>query len=79
MYGFAVKLVSGKCVARYAENIIDVPDVTDDGETLYVFHGPDEFPITADMCNAARAWRAYWRETYAAAGKLCPRSSQLKK
>jgi hypothetical protein len=71
-YLVRVCLPSGELVTRCAENMIDLPDVTDDGETIAVLHHTDDFPFTADMCNLARAMRTYWRAEYAAAGPRYP-------
>lgn len=71
-YFIGVKLASGQVAARYAENIVNIPDVTDDGETICVLHPVDEFPITADFCNIARVNREYQRGAYAAAGSRYP-------
>jgi hypothetical protein len=71
-YLVGVKLPSGEFVHRRAENVSDLPYVTDDGETLRVVHDQDDFPFTADMCNSARAWRSHWR--HAAAGVPYPGS-----
>jgi hypothetical protein len=71
-YAVGVRLSTGEIAKRYCENIVDLPDVTDDGETLCVLYGADDFPITADFCNAARLHRAYWRKEYAAAGVRYP-------
>jgi hypothetical protein len=71
-YLVGVKLPSGEIVHRRAENISDLPYVTDDGETLRVVHDQDDFPFTADMCNSARTWRSHWRRIYAAAGAPYP-------
>ena len=71
-YLVGVKLPSGEIVQRQAENISDLPHVTDDGETLCVVHDQDDFPFTADMCNSRRTWRSHWRRIYAAAGAPYP-------
>ena len=71
-YAVGVRLPTGEIAKRYCENIVDLPDVTDDGETLCVLHGAGDYPISADFCNAARAKRAYWREIYSAGGACYP-------
>jgi hypothetical protein len=72
MYAVGIRILSGEIAKRYCKNIVDLPDITDDGETVCVVHGVDDYPITADMCNAARAMRSYWREAYAAGGARYP-------
>jgi hypothetical protein len=72
MYGVGIRISSGKIVKRFVENLVGLPDVTDDGETVCLIHDADDFPFTANMCNAARARRSYWRKTYAAAGMHYP-------
>jgi hypothetical protein len=71
-YYLGVRVESGEIAQRFAENIVGLPDVTDDGETICVLHHAEDYPITADICNAARAWRSYWRNAYAAAGSRYP-------
>jgi hypothetical protein len=71
-YFVGVRLPTGEIGKRYAENLVGLVDVTDDGDTVCVVHSTDDFPFTADMCNVARASREYWRRTYAAAGARYP-------
>jgi hypothetical protein len=66
---------SGAIVYRSTKNIAGLPDVTDDGETITVSHGEDDYPMTAVDCNDARANRAAWRRAYAAAGVQYPEDS----
>jgi hypothetical protein len=54
-YLVGVKLQSGEIVHRQAENISDLPYVTDDGETLCVVHDQDDFPFTADIGGGLRS------------------------
>ena len=72
MYGASIRTDSGRVVVRYCENAVELPDITDDGETLYLFYDGDDPVMTADMLNAARATRAHWRRAYAAGGSRYP-------
>jgi len=72
MYAVGVRIASGETVKRYCENIDGLCDITDDGETLCVVHNTGDFPVTADMCNDARAARSHWRQVYSAGGSHYP-------
>jgi hypothetical protein len=69
MYGVGIRIDLGEIEIRYTEHMLGLADIADAGVTVCLFHGADDYPITADDLNTIRAHREFFREAYASVGK----------